>query len=211
MRVLQAVSVGMFWLKRDAPAACVAPDLELEEDTHHQQQAQVDGEQDAGGKDLRQKPAAAEWRPTLSMRTVSSTAVQRCAHADAGAQDARASGQDTRERACGAAGGAQASASRIDQPKSSACQDGQGEKLVPALSDQQQQQGNRELSSTRSTYATRIGAGGGKRRERVGVTARIGMAMGGMQAGAKRRAEQLRERVRQLGDDARRWLWRDAG
>ena len=100
VRVLQAVSVGMFWLKRDAPAACVAPDLELEEDTHHQQQAQVDGEQDAGGKDLRQKPAAAEWRPTLSMRTVSSTAVQRCAHADAGAQDARASGQDTRERAC---------------------------------------------------------------------------------------------------------------
>ena len=123
VRVLQAASMRMFWLRQGTPAACVAPGLELEEDVHQQQQVQLEGEQDADGNDPRQKPAAAECRPTLSMRTVSSTAVQRCTHADAGTKDARAGEQARRERACGAAGGAHESTteeSRIDQPGSTA-------------------------------------------------------------------------------------------
>ena len=185
VRVKQAASMGMFWLQRDAPAACVAPCLELEEDANQQQQDQLDGEQGADGNDPRQKPAAAECRPTLSMRTASSTALQRCTHADAGTKDARAGEQARRERACGAAGGAHASASRIDQPESSASQSCQGEKLIPTLHDQQQRQGNRESSSTRSTFAARVGAGGGERRERMAVAARIGVAMGEMQVGRR--------------------------
>ena len=212
VRVLQAASVGMFWLRHDTPAACVAPGLELEEDIHQQQQVQLDGEQDADGNDLRQKPAAAECRPTHSMRTVSSTAEQRCTHADAGAQDARAGGQERWERACGAAGGAHKStieeSSRIDQPPSSTSQ---SENLVPAFDPQQQQQGNRESSSTGSTFATRGEGGGAERRERMGVTARIGVAMGEARGGARMWVEQLGERMKRLGDGAKRWLWRDAG
>ena len=49
------------------------------------------------------------------------------------------------------------------------------------------------------------------RRERMGATARIGVAMGEMRVGANRRAQQLGERMRWLGDEAKRWLWRDAG
>ena len=41
--------------------------------------------------------------------------------------------------------------------------------------------------------------------------ARIGVAMGEMQVGASRRAQELRDRVKWLGDEAKRWLWRDAG
>ena len=182
---MQAASMGMFWLQHDTPAASVAPGLELEEDDNQQQQVQLDGEQDADGNDLRQKHAAAEWRTTHSMRTVSSMAVQRCTHVDAGAQDARAGGQERRERACGAAGGAHKSTieeSRIDQPGSSASQ---GENLVPAFDPQQQQQGRRESSSTGSTFATRGEGGGAERRERMGVTARIGVAMGEARGGAR--------------------------
>ena len=217
MRVLQAASVGMFWLRHDTPAACVAPGLELEEDIHQQQQVQLDGEQDADGNDLRQKPAAAGWRPTHSMRTVSSAAVQRCTHADAGARDARAGGHERRKRACSAAGGAGASASkesRIDQPTSSECQ---SENSVPTFDRQQQQQEEiRASSSTTRTSATRGGTGGGEtgggeRRERMGVTARIEAAMGEVRVGASRRTQQLRERMKWLGDEAKRWLWRDAG
>ena len=212
VRVLQAASMRMFWIQQGTPAACVAPGLELEEDPHQQQQVHLDGEQDADGNDSRQKPAAAKQRTMHSMRTVSSTAVQRGTHADAGAQDARAGGHGRRERACSAVGGAGASAieSRIDQPKNSACQ---SENLVPA-SDTQQQQQEQEIrgsSSTTSTSATRGRAGGGERRERTGVTARIGVAMGEMRVGASRRAQQLGERMKWLGDEAKRWLWRDAG
>ena len=78
--------------------------------------------------------------------------------------------------------------------------------------DQQQRQGIGScLSSTRSTFAARVGAGGGERRERMGVTARIGVAMGEVRVGASRRTQQLRERMKWLGDEAKRWLWRDAG
>ena len=54
---------------------------------------------------------------------------------------------------------------------------------------------------------------GGERSERMGgtVTARIRGAMGEVRVGASRRALQLRERMRWLGDEAKRWLWRDAG
>ena len=45
----------------------------------------------------------------------------------------------------------------------------------------------------------------------MGVTARIGVAMGEMRVGASRRAEQLRGRLKWLGDEAKRLLWRDAG
>ena len=98
-----------------------------------------------------------ERRPTHSMpmRTVSSTAEQRCSHVDAGTQDTRAGGQERRERACGAAGGVDKSAteeSRIDQPGSSASQ---SENLVPAFDPQQQQQGSPESSSMGSTFAIR--------------------------------------------------------
>ena len=74
------------------------------------------------------------------------------------------------------------------------------------------------MSSTTSTSATRGNArggegkaGGGERRERMGVTARIEVAMGEMRVGASRRAQQLSERMKWLGDEAKRWLWRDAG
>ena len=124
-------------------------------------------------------------------------------------------GQEQRERAYRAARGADASAieeSRIDQPGSSACQ---SENLVPAFDPQQQQQeGEQEIrasSSTTSTSATRGKAGGGERRGRMGAIARIGVAMGEMRVGANRRAQQLGERMRWLGDEAKRWLWRDAG
>ena len=38
------------------------------------------------------------------------------------------------------------------------------------------------------------------------------MAMGEMRwERVRRRAQQLGERVKRLGDDAKRWMWRDAG
>ena len=77
--------------------------------------------------------------------------------------------------------------------------------------DERQQQGSRESSSTGSTFATRGEGGGAERRERMGVTALIEAAMGGMRVSASRKAQQLRERMRWLGDEAKRWLWRDAG
>ena len=60
---------------------------------------------------------------------------------------------------------------------------------------------------------------GGEGSERMGVTARIRVAMGEVRVGASRRAQQLRERMKWqlrermkwLGDEATRWLWRDAG
>ena len=52
---------------------------------------------------------------------------------------------------------------------------------------------------------------GGGGSERMGVTARIRVAMGEVRVGASRRAQQLRERMKWLGDEATRWLWRDAG
>ena len=45
----------------------------------------------------------------------------------------------------------------------------------------------------------------------MGVTARIEAAMGEVRVGASRRTQQLRERMKWLGDEAKRWLWRDAG
>ena len=63
-----------------------------------------------------------------------------------------------------------------------------------------------------STFAIRGDAGTrGERRERMGVTARIEAAMGEVRVGASRRTQQLRERMKWLGDEAKRWLWRDAG
>ena len=54
---------------------------------------------------------------------------------------------------------------------------------------------------------------GGEGSERMGgtVTARIRVAMGEVRVGASSRAQQLRERMKWLGDEAKRWLWRDAG
>ena len=52
---------------------------------------------------------------------------------------------------------------------------------------------------------------GGEGSERMGVTARVRVAMGEVRVGASRRAVQLRERMRWMGDEAKRWLWRDAG
>ena len=80
-----------------------------------------------------------------------------------------------------------------------------------AFDRQQQQQGNRESSSTRSTFATRGETGEGERRERMGVTARIGVAMGEARGEARMWVQQLGERMKRLGDGAKRWLWRDAG
>ena len=159
--MLQAASMGMFWVQHDTPAASVAPGRELEKAIHHQQQVQLDGEQDADGNNLRQKHGAAEWRPTHSMRTVSSMAEQQCTHADAGAQDTRAASGERTSATRGGTGGGE--------------------------------------------------TGGGERRERMGVTARIEVAMGEVRVGASRRTQQLRERMKWLGDEAKRWLWRDAG
>ena len=77
--------------------------------------------------------------------------------------------------------------------------------------DERQQQGSRESSSTGSTFATRGEGGGAERRERMGVTARIGVAMGEARGGARMWVQQLGERMKRLGDGAKRWLWRDAG
>ena len=82
---------------------------------------------------------------------------------------------------------------------------------VPAFDPQQQQQASRESSSTWSTFATRGEGGGAERRERMGVTARIGVAMGEARGGARMWVQQLGERMKRLGDGAKRWLWRDAG
>ena len=75
----------------------------------------------------------------------------------------------------------------------------------------ERQQGSRESSSTGSTFATRGEGGGAERRERMGVTARIGVAMGEARGGARMWVQQLGERMKRLGDGAKRWLWRDAG
>ena len=75
----------------------------------------------------------------------------------------------------------------------------------------EREQGSRESSSTGSTFATRGEGGGAERRERMGVTARIEAAMGEVRVGASRRTQQLHERMKWLGDEAKRWLWRDAG
>ena len=78
--------------------------------------------------------------------------------------------------------------------------------------NERQQQGIGESSSATSTFAIRDDAGTrGERRERMGVTARIGVAMGEVRVGASRRAQQLRESMKWMGDEAKRWLWRDAG
>ena len=45
----------------------------------------------------------------------------------------------------------------------------------------------------------------------MGVTARIGVAMGEARGGARMWVQQLGERMKRLGDGAKRWLWRDAG
>ena len=80
------------------------------------------------------------------------------------------------------------------------------------LGEQQQQEEEiRASSSTTRTFATRGETGGSERRERMGVTARIEAAMGEVRVGASRRTQQLRERMKWLGDEAKRWLWRDAG
>ena len=47
--------------------------------------------------------------------------------------------------------------------------------------------------------------------EHMGVTARIVVAMGEVRVGASMRVQQLREKMKRLGDGAKRWLWRDAG
>ena len=49
----------------------------------------------------------------------------------------------------------------------------------------EREQGSRESSSTGSTFATRGEGGGAERREHMGVTARIGVAMGEMQVGRR--------------------------
>ena len=75
----------------------------------------------------------------------------------------------------------------------------------------EREQGSRESSSTGSTFATRGEGGGAERRERMGVTERIGVAMGEVRGGARMWVQQLGERMKRLGDGAKRWLWRDAG
>ena len=75
----------------------------------------------------------------------------------------------------------------------------------------EREQGSRESSSTGSTFATRGEGGGAERRERMGVTARIGVAMGEARGEARMWVQQLGERMKRLGDGAKRWLWRDAG
>ena len=78
--------------------------------------------------------------------------------------------------------------------------------------NERQQQGIGESSSATSTFAIRDDAGTmGERCERMGVTARIGVAMGEARGGARMWVQQLGERMKRLGDGAKRWLWRDAG
>ena len=66
------------------------------------------------------------------------------------------------------------------------------------LRERQQQQENRESSSTRSTFAMRDETQGGEGNEHMGgtVTARIRVAMGEVRVGASRLAQQLRERMK---------------
>ena len=211
-RALHAVSMGMCWVESHAPADCVAPALELQEDVKQQQLVQHEHEHEADGSDPRQSIAAAHLRTLHSVRTVSSMAMPCGTQADARARDAWESAVERREQARGAAGAAGARGvqqhaghsrcsvepenflftefTRSSQtPAKPPFVAARSRELPRGLDDRRAVTGHSEAGE---------GARGGDGHR--GLSARVQAAVGGMREGAKRASEW-----------ARRWYYRDAG